>query len=452
MNPGRSSGPASRARCGVRQAALTALLLAGLPTGGLAATYYVRQSGDDARDGRSAATAWRHVAKLSDVMQAGDTAYVGPGLYREEIEVRHDGRPDAPITFVADTTGRETGDPAGAVVLAGSEPVDEAIFVSHGPAGVFRAEVAAFQPWGAVEMDGPQRRYVRAIITREHLVEKQAPLDVVAALPSSWHYDDAARVLYLHTSDGRPPRAHELELLRRQCGISVRGKHYVTVIGFTFRHMQDAGVGFYAGSSNGVVVHVTTYGSRQGVRVYGARDVLVAASTVFRNENSGVYFAAESTGGVASGNTSYENAKGLRWSSRSTGGRALGNVLFDNTERGLSIEEADGAVVTGNRLVGNAVSQLQVLQSRYVADDNCFANTAPAQLVADFTPFGFADRFPTLARYQAARGQDLASREGGCGPLPRKVDVHAMARAAAAVSSPAGGVVGGTPSASPPRR
>jgi hypothetical protein len=99
----------------------------------------------------------------------------------------------------------------------------------------------------------------------------------------------------------------------------------------------------------------------------------------------------------------------------------LGNLLYDNLERGLSIENADGAVVTGNRLVGNAVSQLQVLESRYIAADNCFANTAPAQLVADFSPFPFADRFRTLAQYQAARGQDLASREGGCGTLPAKM-------------------------------
>jgi hypothetical protein len=412
---------------GVRLAVLAAFSLAGAVSGARAATYYVRQAaGDDAHDGRSPASAWRHVAKLSGAMQAGDTAYVGPGLYREEIEVRHDGRPDAPITFVADVTGRHTGDPAGAVVLAGSEPVDETVFVPHGPPGVFRAEITAFPVWGVVEMDGPQRRYVHTTITREHLVEKASPVDVVARLRSSWFYDEASRVLYLHTSDDRPPPAHELELIARGCGISVRGKKHVVVIGFTFRHMQDAGVGLYAGSSAGLVQGVVSFGSRQGVRVYGAQDVLVVDSTLFRNENSGVYFAAESTGGSAISNVLYENAKGLRWSSRSVGGRALGNVLFDNLERGLSLEEADGAVIAGNRLIGNAVSQLQVLQSSYLAFDNCFATTSPTQLVADFSPFGFADRFRTLAEYQHARGQDLGSRERNCGPLPRKFDVRAV--------------------------
>jgi hypothetical protein len=413
-------------------AALAVLLaVSGDRAGAFAATYYVRQSGDDTRDGSSPATAWRHVRKLSEAMRAGDVAYVGPGLYREEIEVRQDGRADAPITFVADVSGRYGGDAPGPVVLAGSEPVDETIFVPHGPPGVFRAEVATFTVWGVVELDGRQRRYVHATITPQYIVEKRSAVDVVALLPSSWHYDDATRVLYLHTSDGKPPQTHEIELIRRSCGISVRGKHHVAVLDFTFRHMQDAGVGFYPGSGNGLVQGVTSYGSRQGVRVYGARDVLVAHSTLFRNENAGVYFAAESVNGAAIGNVSYENVKGLRWSSQSAGARAIGNVLFDNLERGLSLENVDGAVVAENRIFGNAVSQLQVLQSGYVADRNCFANGAPAQLVADFTPFGWADRYRTLAEYQRARARDLTSREGACGPAPPKVDVRPLSIPAA---------------------
>src|SRR5262249_47832966 len=347
--------------------------------------------------------------KLSQVMDAGDTAYVGPGLYREEIEVRHDGRPDAPITFVADVAGGWTGDPPGRVVLAGSEPVDESIFVPEGPPGVYRAEVPGFVVWGAVEMDGPQQRYVRTTITAEHLVEGKSPEEVVALLRSSWYYDESTRVLHLHTSDDRPPAAHEMELIERGTGIAVRGKQHVVVIGFTFRHMQDAGVGFYRGSGNGRVVGVTSYGSRQGVRVYGARDILVAGCTLFRNENAGVYFAAESTNGAAIGNLAYENVKGLRWSSESASGLALDNTVFDNLERGISLENVGGALLRGNRLANNAVSQLQVIESRYTAEDNCFVAVGDRQLVADFTPFGPLDRYPTLAEYQAARSQDLTS-------------------------------------------
>lgn len=54
--------------------------------------YYVRQTvGNDQFDGRSPERAWRHLRKLSQVMQAGDTAYIGPGLYREGMSIQADG-------------------------------------------------------------------------------------------------------------------------------------------------------------------------------------------------------------------------------------------------------------------------------------------------------------------------------------------------------------------------
>src|SRR5262249_8758483 len=70
--------------------------------------------------------------------------------------------------------------------------------------------------------------------------------------------------------------------------------------------------------------------------------------------------------------------------------------------------------------------QLLVLQTRYTSESHCFANGTAKQLVADFTPFGSLDRYPTLAEYRTAKGQDLHSREGACGFLPAKVDVHAL--------------------------
>lgn len=427
---------------GVRVVLLGAAVL-GLPPAAGARTFYVRQAaGDDANDGLSPATAWRQVARLSDAMRAGDVAYVGPGLYREEIDVRHSGTAEQPIVVVADEGGRVTGDSPGVVMLTGAEPVDESIFVPAGPPGVYRAPFPHWQVWGVVEMDGPQGRYVRATVTSEHLVDKLAPVEVVARRRATFFHDEADRTLWLHTSDDRPPGEHELELVQRGNGIVARGgKEHVTVIGFAVRHVQDAGVNFFRGSHHGTVLRVTAWGSRQGVRVYDSRDVLVYGSTLFRNENSGVYFAAGSTGGRAIGNACYENLKGLRWSSDSTHGMALDNALFDNTERGLALERADGAIVRGNRLVGNAVSQLQVLQSRYASDENCF-DAGPGQLVADFAPFGFADRFERLPAYRTARHQDARSREADCGALPAKVDVHALHARAGGAAPPAATGIG----------
>ena len=163
--------------------------------------FYVRQTvGDDTNDGKSPQTAWKSISKLSHAMHAGDTAYVGPGLYRDKIMVLNEGRPDARITFIADSTGQHTGDPPGVVMITGAEPVDENIFVQHA-AGVYKAKLVP-PVLGLTEMDGPQYRYNRVAQTKEFLVDKMPGVNIVAKYPSSFFYDAENQMLYIHTTDG----------------------------------------------------------------------------------------------------------------------------------------------------------------------------------------------------------------------------------------------------------
>ena len=391
-------------------------------------TYYVRQTvGDDANDGKSAKTAWRSISKLSSKMHAGDTAYVGPGLYRDKIEVLNEGAPDARITFIADTTGQHTGDPPGVVMVTGAEPVDENIFSRHSVPGVYKAKLPP-PVLGLTEMDGPQYRYNRVTQTREYLVDKVPAVDVVAKYPSSFYYDAEAQVLYMHTTDGKPPATHEIEIIRRLAGIStLEGKRYLTVIGFTFRHMGDSGIYFYKESGDGVAINNTSYGSRQGIRVYNSTHITVYGNTLFRNENSGTYFVQHSTNGLFFGNIAYENIKGVRWGSQSVNGVAIDNTLFDNLEAGISVEDVYHAILRRNKMVNNKDAQLLVqLHTEYDSDDNCLQNGSAEQAIAHSSNVPSYDRQKTLAEYQKAKSQDLHSREGGCGPLPEKIDVHRL--------------------------
>jgi hypothetical protein len=389
-----------------------------------ATTFYVRQTvGSDANDGRTAATAWQSISKLSVALQAGDTAYVGPGLYRDTVMVQQSGTADRRVTLIADPTGEQTGDPPGWVLISGAEPVDEARFEAAGQPGVYRTAFADFPVLGVTEMDGLQFRYQKTKSTKEHLRDGLTELETVARIPSSYYYDDDAKVLTIHTTDGKPPRTHEIELMKRGNGIYMTDKHYVTIVGFAVRHVADAGINFFRGAGDGLAVNNVAWGSRQGIRVYGATSIVAYGNTLFRNENCGIYFAAESTHGLALGTVAYDNIKGVRWSSQSNGGMALDNQLFDNLERGLAIESTDGIVVRRNLLVNNAVSQLMVMTGMYAADDNCYQTGAAGQLVADFI---FTEHFKTLAEYQQAKRQDLKSREGKCAPLPAKLDVRAI--------------------------
>jgi parallel beta-helix repeat protein len=384
--------------------------------------YYVRQTvGNDANDGLSPASAWESISGLGEELEAGDTVYIGPGLYRENIALRNSGTAENRIQIIGDGTGRHTGDPPGPVMIAGSDPVDEDVFRPHSIPGVYEASSGGSHVLGVVEMDGPQYRYTKATDTKEHRSDGQPPLDVVVNQKGSFFYDPETERVFIHTSDGRHPSEHEIELIRRGNGISLYGIHYVTVVGFTLRNMGDAGITFFTGSSNAIAINNTSYGSRQGIRVYNATNTLVFGNTLFRNDNSGVYFAKQSTNGYAIGNILYENIKGLRWSSESKNGLAIGNIIFDNHQAGISLEGgADDIRLVENSVLNNGTSQLLVSKTRYSAESNCYENGNPEQLIGLFL---YAYRYQSLAEYQDMKNRDLSSREGGCGTLPRKVDV-----------------------------
>jgi len=230
------------------------------------------------------------------------------------------------------------------------------------------------------------------------------------------------------------------------------GKHYVTVIGFTFRHQGDSGVSFFVGSSDGVAINNTVWGSRQGIRVYNANDIFAYGNTLFRNENCGIYFAKESTNSAIVHNVMYENLLGgLRWSSGSKNGTATDNVIFDNLDRGILVEQADHIVLSSNELANNKNSQILVRDGGFSSDANCFEVAAdqPDQLIAEYW---YVDRYRTLSPYQEGKHLDLTSREKGCAPLPAKVDVHKLDAEAAAYTERARKILNGAKTAKKPEQ
>jgi len=83
--------------------ALVFLLLSLLSLPASAATYYLDgKNGDDARDGRAKATAWKSFDKVNAALQAGDTCLLRGGRYETAwISPANSGKPGAPITYAA---------------------------------------------------------------------------------------------------------------------------------------------------------------------------------------------------------------------------------------------------------------------------------------------------------------------------------------------------------------
>lgn len=82
----------------------------------LAATWHVRADAAAGGDGRSAAGAFATVQQAADVVKAGDTVVIGPGVYFESVQLRAKGTPEAPIVFKADRIEKDR------VIFTGADP------------------------------------------------------------------------------------------------------------------------------------------------------------------------------------------------------------------------------------------------------------------------------------------------------------------------------------------
>lgn len=98
--------------------AVAAVLLISTTSQAFGTTYYVRLTGNDSRTGKTAAMAFRTIGKAVSVAVAGDSVYVGAGIYQESPTISRDGTSTNPIKFFGDKSGTKTGD-AGTVQIKG---------------------------------------------------------------------------------------------------------------------------------------------------------------------------------------------------------------------------------------------------------------------------------------------------------------------------------------------
>lgn len=84
-------------------------------------TYYVGPGGNDGNTGLSWAQRKLTLNGVEDIpVVAGDTVYVGPGVYREQLTVDVSGTAGSPITYIGDYTGANTDGVGGVVRITGS--------------------------------------------------------------------------------------------------------------------------------------------------------------------------------------------------------------------------------------------------------------------------------------------------------------------------------------------
>lgn len=80
------------------------------------AEYKVRKTGNNSDNGLTPETAWLTFDHATSTALAGDTVYIGSGVYRESVVLDNSGTSGNKIIFYADTDGKKTGD-AGEVII-----------------------------------------------------------------------------------------------------------------------------------------------------------------------------------------------------------------------------------------------------------------------------------------------------------------------------------------------
>lgn len=226
--------------------------------------YWVGPDGSDSRCdggapvvGDGGVCAWKTLGHALEQVVPGDTVYLMPGVHRlDQVVVSVNGTADRRITIRG--MGLST-------IVSGAMEVDEERFArtsgysevyeiaySDLPGGRFdslRQEVTQLDgsaPWQGYRAGGTR------IDLEANYFQRVYSMTQLELLPKSYLADDAAQTLYLHTSDGRDPRLHRIEVARpfAHRAITFRNASYVTLYKVTLRH---AGV-FMEGANNNIEI------------------------------------------------------------------------------------------------------------------------------------------------------------------------------------------------------
>ena len=226
---------------------LVSLLLAGLASVCLGATYYIGQSAPGASDQNPGTekAPFKSIGAAMKLVKPGDTVLVGRGDYREEVVWQGDDwkNPQARATLAAAPGARP--------IITGSDVVSAAWTKAevklNAPGET--AEAIYWCPWEhysqmvfvdeqPLQQIGLQGSPARAKSTNGFQFKKQWEGKSVADMrPGSFFMDGEAKRLYVWLADGSDPARHVIEASVRATGFSAHGTW--TLRGLDIRHFQD---------------------------------------------------------------------------------------------------------------------------------------------------------------------------------------------------------------------
>lgn len=219
---------------------------------------YVSPQGSNWHSGRSPDAAVATIQRAADMVAAGETILILPGVYREEVRVRHGGKPGKPVVFRAAHSGT--------VTISGAAPdeVVERLAWRHEGGKIW----SAVTPWPVYHVigDGENFYHVRWGVGIDdgkgdnvyHWVGTEgrvARLRELVSRPKAWGAFAWERGrLYIAFADGRPPRQHVLqinrEIPRPYASWSIRAAN----VWVEASHVRFEGLRFHLGVGSGLLL------------------------------------------------------------------------------------------------------------------------------------------------------------------------------------------------------
>lgn len=424
----------------------------------------------DSANGTS--TPFCSIAPAAAVALAGDTVWIHPGTYREQVTPARVGMNGAPLTFRAAA--------AGVRVLGTSNLSDEAGW-SPTATTAWSRPLASSAPVTQVLSDGQRLAATTAADT---------------TTPGSFFYDATAARLYVDAGGPNPATGHVLEASTRTYGFKLWNTHdvvvdgiatwgqngpgvsiqdsarmrvsgvtaelaatygissdrstAVTVTGATALNNASIGIRFAATSGSAISGSSARDNRYHGISLQGSANNVVAGNTAYDNARPGQRVAAgidvslSSTGVTVERNTTYGNQdSGIQIYSGSSNAIVARNVSYDNGDHGLDCFSSPGDFVVGNTVVGNATAGINLeggcsgsVVANNISTDNAVGSTTTIgdiRLDEASTPGSTVDRnvafmtnggplyewnsapYTTVAAFRVASGQE----PNGIGADPR---------------------------------
>ncbi|MEO8671686.1 MAG: right-handed parallel beta-helix repeat-containing protein [Tahibacter sp.] len=199
---------------------------------------FVATDGSDGNNGLSVGAPLKTIQHAADLAQAGDLVLIGPGVYREAVNVPRSGTAAQPIVFRGSNAGTIL-DGASALVDAGGAPVGWSAIGN----GVYRSGFDI--PTGHVVTE--QGRLFRY----DSLSELQA---LAAGAPGGFFYDGSR--LDIKFSDNSAPAAHAVHAATLDAAFTLDTRQFVRIENVEIRHYGtgDYGKGVYLRYSSDCVV------------------------------------------------------------------------------------------------------------------------------------------------------------------------------------------------------